>query len=113
MLRLTIDGLSNGGEGVARDGDGRVVFVEGALPGEVVEAEVVEQRPRFARARLATIERASDARVDPGCATLEAGCGGCDLRHLDPAHQPEAKARIVRDVLERLAGFSDIEVVAG
>ena len=89
------------GAGVARAADGRVVFVEGALPGEVVEATVVRTEKRWSRARIRRVVEPSPHRVDVPCAHRRDGCGGCDLLHVDPAHQLDLKAGMVHDQLER------------
>ena len=54
MLELTITALSHAGEGIGR-ADGRVVFVPFALPGETVQVEIVEDKAKFARARLLAV----------------------------------------------------------
>ncbi|MGH8802793.1 MAG: TRAM domain-containing protein, partial [Casimicrobiaceae bacterium] len=54
MLELTVESLDQEGRGVARS-EGKVVFVEGALPGEVVEAEVIRRKPSFDVARTTAV----------------------------------------------------------
>ena len=100
-----IDGFTHGGEGVARV-EGKAVFVPGTLPGERVELEVVEDHPRWARARLVTVLEAADGRVTPPCPHADA-CGGCDLQHIAPATQRELKTRVVREQLQRLGKLTD------
>ena len=102
MIRLSIDGIATGGDGVGRADDGRVVFVRGALPGEVVDAEVVETRKRFARAELHRVIDAAPGRREPPCRRVGEGCGGCDLQHADDPTQRSLKLDIVRDCLERI-----------
>ena len=89
------------GAGIARAADGRVVFVEGALPGELVEAAVVREEKRWSRARLQQIVKASPHRVEISCRHRIEGCGGCDLLHVDRAHQASMKAGMVVDQLRR------------
>lgn len=113
MLDLTIDSMANGGEGVARGPDGRVVFVSGALPGERVRAAVVADKQRYARAETVEVIEPSPARVPPRCRTHDAGCGGCDLRHLGAGEQPSVKTAVVLEVLERLGGFTGVPVHTG
>ena len=57
-MQLTPDRLVAGGDAMARDADGRVVFVEGALPGEVVEVEIETAKKDFARGRPGRDHRA-------------------------------------------------------
>ncbi|NDE60185.1 MAG: TRAM domain-containing protein, partial [Acidimicrobiia bacterium] len=98
------------GDGLGRLDDGRVVFVEGALPGEVVEARIVKQSRDYARAVTVSVIEANDRRVDPPCPHVAAGCGGCDLQHASVSLQHEIKRDIVRESLVRLGRIADPEV---
>lgn len=110
--RVTIERLVAGGDGLGRLADGRVVFVDGGLPGEVVQAEIVESRSDFARARIATLESPSEHRVEPPCRHVERGCGGCGWQHLASAAQLEAKVEIVREALRRTGRIEGVSVEA-
>jgi len=110
---VRVDGLANGGEGVGRLPDGRAVFVAGALPGESVRIELVEDRPRWARARLVAVLEPSPDRAEPPCAWQRAGCGGCDLMHLRADAQAGAKVRLAAESLERLGRLPGAVVEAG
>jgi 23S rRNA (uracil1939-C5)-methyltransferase len=102
---LTVDSLDLDGRGVGRR-DGKVVFVEGGLPGEVVEAELVRSKERFDQARVVRIERESASRAVPQCPHfgLHAGaCGGCAIQHLEPRAQVALKQRGLEDALWHLA----------
>lgn len=101
-VQAEVESLAHGGEGIARV-DGRVVFVPGAAPGDHVLARIVEDHPRWARARLEQVLRPSPDRVEPRC-PLHGECGGCGLQHVPAAVQRRAKARAVTDLLERVAG---------
>jgi tRNA/tmRNA/rRNA uracil-C5-methylase (TrmA/RlmC/RlmD family) len=91
-----------GGAALARDDTGRVVFVDGALPGEIVTARLTETRVDFARAVAVDILEPSPDRVFPPCPALAAGCGGCSWQHIAPAAQVKLKAGIVVDALRRI-----------
>ena len=99
---VAVTGVAAGGEGVGRLGDGRAVFVRGALPGERVRVTVAEERKRFARGALLEVVEAAPERVAPPCQQVERGCGGCDWQHVAPATQRELKGRIVTDALRRI-----------
>lgn len=94
--------MAAGGAALARDAEGRVVFVEGALPGERVRAEVTEVRKDFARAVTREVLDPSADRVAPPCAALAAGCGGCTWQHVAPGAQVRLKTGIVVDALRRI-----------
>jgi len=98
---LTINGIAAGGTGVGRLADGRVVFVQRAAPGDTVEVEILEEKPRWLRARVLRIIEASSARRTPPCPYYEQ-CGGCTLQHLAYPAQLKAKSQIVRDSLQRI-----------
>jgi 23S rRNA (uracil1939-C5)-methyltransferase len=100
---LEITTVVAGGDGLGRDDQGRVTFVEGALPGETVSVEVHQQKKDFARGRVVEVERASVDRVEPPCKFVPAGCGGCDWQHVAPDAQRRLKAAIVVDALRRQA----------
>lgn len=103
--------MATGGRGVGRDRDGRVVFVDGALPGETVVVEVGKESARFAEADLVEVLAANPARREPPCPAVARGCGGCDLSHAEPALQRELKAAVVADCLARIAGLTTLPVV--
>jgi 23S rRNA (uracil1939-C5)-methyltransferase len=109
-MLLTPDRLVAGGDALARDDEGRVVFIDGALPGEVVEVEVETSKKDFARGRIVRIVEKSPLRDAPSCSHRRAGCGGCDWMHLQPAAQFDAKVEIVRESLRRI-GRLDADLV--
>jgi len=99
-MKLEIDALDAAGRGVARNA-GMVVFVEGALAGELVEARLLESRPKYDRARVTAILRASAARREPPCRHFGV-CGGCVSQHVESRTQVAAKQRWLEDNLARI-----------
>lgn len=102
---LGVDALDAEGRGVARRSDGKVVFVEGALPGERVRCSVGRRKDRWEQGTLSALQRESAQRVRPRCPHfgLHAGaCGGCRLQHLHPAAQVAIKQRRLEDELWHL-----------
>ena len=98
------------GGGVAHVPDGRVAFVRGALPGELVEVTLLPGTTAFARAIAGRVIESSPQRVTPPCAyAVAGGCGGCDLQHADEPLQRSWKAAVTHDQLRRIAGL-DLEV---
>ena len=110
--RVTVEttAMAIGGAAVARGADGRVVFVEGALPGETVTVAVDEERPRFVRGAVVEVLGASSARVVPPCPHVAEGCGGCGWQHVAPDEQVRLKVAMVGEALVRL-GRQDAPVV--
>jgi 23S rRNA (uracil1939-C5)-methyltransferase len=113
-LRLALDlgeRVAAGGDGIGRLPDGRVVFVEGALPRESVIAEVTDVRRDFARARLTRVEVASPWRVLAPCPHRRRGCGGCPWQEVAPDGAIELKEAIVLDAIRRIARSEPDEVL--
>ena len=103
-----ITGLGHSGEGVGRM-DGFTVFVQYALPGEVVMARIEEVRTNFARGRLIGIENTNPQRVSPACPIYE-DCGGCQLQHLSYEGQLAEKYLTVQDAIRRIGKLSDVAI---
>ncbi|MFL9812254.1 23S rRNA (uracil(1939)-C(5))-methyltransferase RlmD [Stutzerimonas sp. VN223-3] len=101
--RLKIERLANDGRGIAFL-DGRTWFVEGALPGEDVEARVLGARSQIVEARSERILTASELRRAEPCPHARI-CGGCTLQHLPAADQLTLKQRSLAEQLSRLAGI--------
>jgi 23S rRNA (uracil1939-C5)-methyltransferase len=121
-LLLTIEKLIYGGDGLARlpagpgtddaQGRGKAVFVPFVLASEKVEASLTEQKPGFARAKVASVIEPSPHRMQPGC-QYYARCGGCHYQHSSYEHQLDIKKEILRESLRRTAKLEllfDIEV---
>ncbi len=94
-IALEIESLNEDGRGVGRH-EGKVVFVEGALPGERVVCCLERQRPRYSSGWTVSIERPSSDRVEPRCEYFGI-CGGCNLQHLAAEAQVRALEGILRD----------------
>ncbi len=97
--------MAHGGEALGRDG-GRVIFVAGALPGEMVRARVTDEKKRWARARLLQVLEPSPQRVEPACPYFGI-CGGCHWQHMRYEAQLEYKKQVVTDQLGRLGHIAD------
>lgn len=103
---LQVESIDLEAQGVAHDSEGKVVFIEGALPGEVVQVRVNRRKNQWERATLVTLARESAQRVRPNCPHfgLHAGaCGGCKMQHLHPVAQVAVKQRALEDGLWHLA----------
>ena len=110
MTQYTIESLDQEGRGIAH-AEGKVAFVEGALPGERVSAEILRRKSSFDVARVIEVQRANAARVTPRCPHFGV-CGGCTLQHADPALQVAAKQRALEDALLRIGRLSVTPVTA-
>jgi len=98
---LSITSLSSTGEGIGAI-DGYKYFVDGALPGELVNVVILAKKKNYAKAKLQSIITSSADRVVPIC-PLFGECGGCQIMHLSYLAQLQVKQRRVVDALERIA----------
>lgn len=101
MPSALIESLDHEGRGVAHV-EGKTIFIEGALPGEMVEYSSFRRKPSYELATLSTVLRASSQRVEPACPHFGV-CGGCAMQHLHPMAQTAAKQRVLEDALWHIA----------
>ncbi|MFW5332379.1 23S rRNA (uracil(1939)-C(5))-methyltransferase RlmD [Hydrogenophaga sp. ZJX-1] len=102
---LAVESLDIDAQGIARRPDGKVVFIEGALPFEVVSTSVHRKKNNWEAGVVTAIHRESSQRVRPGCPHfgLHAGaCGGCKMQHLHENAQVAIKQRVLEDNLWHL-----------
>src|ERR1035437_6127812 len=100
ILELEITDLSRGGSGVARF-DGQVIFVPLTVTGDRVQAEVVETKKKYLKARLIQVLRPSPERREPKCPAF-GRCGGCEWQHVSYDLQWQTKYRGVAHTLKRV-----------
>ena len=102
---LLVESLDLEAQGVAHRADGKVVFIEGALPFERVTVQVGRQKNNWEQGTVTAIARESAQRVQPACPHfgLHSGaCGGCKMQHLHVAAQVAVKQRVMEDNLWHL-----------
>lgn len=103
LQALTVFDIAEEGKGVAR-ADDLVVFIEKAIPGDVVDATIYKKKKNFAQARIAALITPSPDRVTAFCEHFGV-CGGCKWQHMTYAAQLKYKQKSVVDALQRLAGL--------
>ncbi|KHJ39002.1 putative RNA methyltransferase [Pedobacter glucosidilyticus] len=103
LEQLEVFDIAEEGKGVARHQD-LVVFIEKAIPGDVVDAAVYKKKKKFAEAKVHTLHQPSADRVTPFCIHFGT-CGGCKWQHMDYSAQLKYKQKSVTDALQRLAGL--------
>jgi 23S rRNA (uracil1939-C5)-methyltransferase len=89
---------------VGRDGEGRVVFAGGGLPGESAQVALTQANKSFGRGQITSLETVSPHRIAPPCPYF-VRCGGCDWQHCDYNEQVKAKRSKVVQTLSRIGGF--------
>ena len=109
-ITLSVTDLNNLGCGVGRTDQGMVVFVKGAVTGDVVEAQIIKRTSSYLVGRLTRIVEASPFRTGDDLCTAPEACGGCVYRHVTYAHELECKHNRVVQAF-RKAGLPHVEVL--
>ena len=102
---LRVESLDIEAQGVAHKPDGKVVFIDGALPFEVVSAQIHRSKNSFEKGTLTEIHCESSQRVFPNCPHFglhEGACGGCKMQHLHVSAQVAIKQRVLEDNLRHI-----------
>ena len=107
---LSVESLDLDGQGVAHNTEGKVVFIEGALPGEQVQVNVHRRKNNWEQASVAALRRESSQRVTPRCRYFGT-CGGCKLQHFQAGAQLATKQRALEDGLWHLAKVKPEQVL--
>ncbi|MDH3636925.1 MAG: 23S rRNA (uracil(1939)-C(5))-methyltransferase RlmD [Gammaproteobacteria bacterium] len=102
LIQVQVDGLNDDGLGVARV-DGKVVFIDNALPGETVRYRPQRRRRRYDTGQAVEWIERSPERVTPRCEYFGV-CGGCAMQHLAAEAQIEYKQQHLLDSLHRIGG---------
>jgi 23S rRNA (uracil1939-C5)-methyltransferase len=87
---------------IKKESGGKVIFIDGALPGEHVRYSSYRRKPSYEFAQVTEMVKASASRVTPRCVNFGV-CGGCSMQHLDPTAQLAVKQRVLEDNLWHLA----------
>ena len=100
-----VESLDMDAQGIAHRADGKVVFIEGALPFERVTANINRKKSSFEKATVLEVLHESSQRVRPGCPHFglhQGACGGCKMQHLNPSAQVAVKQRVLEDQFAHL-----------
>lgn len=109
MVELVIERIVNGGDGLARLEDGRVVFVPYTLPGETARVELQDSNRGYYRGELKAVIKPSSHRIEPDCPHFGV-CGGCHFQHMDYAYQLETKHLVLQDIFSRNPALQQIKI---
>ncbi|NQY64582.1 MAG: 23S rRNA (uracil(1939)-C(5))-methyltransferase RlmD [Alteromonadaceae bacterium] len=105
-LKIKVERLDINGCGVGRH-QNKPVFIDGALPGEVVSVKIIEQKGKYYRARLLNVDQSHQHRISPKCRHFNI-CGGCDLQHLAFSEHNTFKQQKVTELFARNALLDDL-----
>lgn len=111
---MKVEALDDRGAGIAYIKQGSknlAVFIEGALVGETVRVQLIEQKAKYARAKLIAVEKTSELdqatakRIDATCPHYQE-CGGCQLQHMSHQAQVEYKSETLKSLFQKMAGHA-------
>ncbi|MCF7981634.1 MAG: 23S rRNA (uracil(1939)-C(5))-methyltransferase RlmD, partial [Pseudomonadales bacterium] len=108
QTELYVEGLGHDGRGIAKR-DGKLVFVEGALPQERVTVQIRNKRSRFDEAVTLAVLTASPSRTEPQCPHSQV-CGGCSLQYMHSEAQLELKQSVLLEQLRHFGGITPQKV---
>ena len=108
LVELEISGIAFGGRGLARV-NGLAVFVDGAVPLDLVIARIVKKKKQYAEARVHKLVTPSPYRIRADC-MYSGFCGGCKWQFLTYEKQLEYKQQHVRESIERIGLIRDVPV---
>ncbi|CAG36172.1 23S rRNA (uracil(1939)-C(5))-methyltransferase RlmD [Desulfotalea psychrophila] len=100
MPLLTIEKVINGGYGLTKTDEGKIVLIPGTLPGEEIQTTIHQDKKGYATGKIKKIVTAHDGRITPPCPYIR-NCGGCNLQHATAELQLEIKEAIVKESLTR------------
>ena len=104
-IEITIQRLSHEGRGVTSI-DGKIAFVDGALPGETVKATYTSRRSQFDELKVEEVLIPSSDRVEPPCVHADI-CGGCSMQHISTTAQVALKERVLHEQMKHIAGLTE------
>ena len=103
-IRLEITAFSALGTGIGRYA-GFTVFVDGAVPGDTIDAHIIKVKPTYAVGIIRRVVKPSKDRIAPDCAVADR-CGGCSFRALSYDAELRYKKQKVQDALTRIGGLN-------
>ncbi|MDB9313521.1 23S rRNA (uracil(1939)-C(5))-methyltransferase RlmD [Spirulina sp. CS-785/01] len=105
LIELTIEDLSDRGDGVGRY-QNRVVFVPDTVMGDRVLVRLLRVKRQYAQGKVQEVLDPSPHRIRPRCIVADK-CGGCQWQHISDRTQQTAKENLLRQILQRIGGFTD------
>jgi len=107
---LEVFELAEKGRGVAKDQEGRIVFIERTVPGDIVDVQVSKKKKSFLQAFPIHFKKMSELRIEPMCKHFEV-CGGCTIQNVPYEKQVEFKENNVLQVLNRIGKIEPKEII--
>ena len=108
-MKCVIEKMDHQGRGISFI-DGKITFIENALPNEVVDIDITNEKKKFNEGIVKTYIEKSKDRIVPKCKYYDV-CGGCNLMHLSYKKQLEYKENKVKDILKRYANYENVNSI--
>lgn len=108
LENLLVESIAAEGKCIARTPEGQVVFIDYAVPGDIVNARVIKKKKNYMEARINQIVEPSKDRIEPFCKHF-CICGGCSWQHIPYPIQLQAKQKQVCDQLQRIGHLELLE----
>ena len=106
-MKCVIEKMDHQGRGITFI-DGKITFIENALPNEIVDIKMTNEKKKFNEGIVLSYIKKSNDRVEPKCKYYDV-CGGCNLMHLSYNKQLEYKENKVKDILKRYADYDNVK----
>ncbi len=103
---IQVRAIADRGKAIGKDAEGKVYFVDGAVPGDEVSMLVLKKKKSFFVGKVQEITKHSEDRVEPKCQHFGV-CGGCKWQHYDYQKQLEQKSQIVKDAMRRIGKIDE------
>ncbi len=107
LKNIEIFDTAYGGYGVGKNRDGQVVFVVGAVEGDVCDIKITEKKKSFLYGKIKNINKPSNYRINPTCKVANK-CGGCSFCYIDYDYQLKIKERIIKNFFRKFNNFPEI-----
>lgn len=113
LQNIQVIDIAEEGKGIGKSDD-LVIFIEKAVPGDIVDVELIRRKKKFFEGKIHKLVKPSEHRTEPFCQHFGI-CGGCKWQHLNYDAQLQFKQKSVSDALQRLAGVdvSGMETILG
>lgn len=105
-MKYKIEKLDHEGRGIIRDG--KIIFVENALPEEMVEFKILKEKKNYIEAEVTKIENRSKERCNPNCVYYDM-CGGCNLLHMNYEYTLTYKEKKLKEIMDKFLG-EDVKI---
>lgn len=111
-MEVKIIDTAYGGYGIAKDENGKVIFIPHSVEGDILDITITKESKKFSYASINKIIESSQFRINPKC--KYAGiCGGCLFNHIEYNKQLDIKKNVVLNAIRNIDFNNDIKMIYG